>query len=95
MIKNVNISFPPLFTYVACPKWTFGAGCSQECQCDQKNTKECHRRYGTCICKPGYQGDTCKEGKMSVKQNYYYYFQHNLSTCANLASHEQMLDFCF
>lgn len=51
----------------ACPKWTFGPGCSEECQCDQQNTVECHRRYGTCVCKAGYRGNTCKEGEHSHK----------------------------
>lgn len=50
----------------ACPKWTFGAGCSGECQCVQQNTLECHRRHGTCVCKSGYQGNTCKEGEHTV-----------------------------
>lgn len=50
-------------SHSACPKWTFGPGCSEECQCLQQNTLECHRRHGTCVCKPGYQGNTCKEGE--------------------------------
>ena len=59
-------SSPPCFFSSACPKWTFGPGCSDECRCVQKNTLECHRRHGTCVCKPGYQGNTCKEGESSV-----------------------------
>ena len=55
-----------VFSPSACPKWTFGAGCSEECHCVVKNTLECHRRHGTCACKPGYQGNTCKEGKHTV-----------------------------
>lgn len=47
----------------ACPRWSFGPGCSSECQCVQRNTLECDRRYGACICKPGYQGRTCSEGQ--------------------------------
>lgn len=64
-----DTTFSPLcfifinFSSSACPKWTFGPGCSVECQCDQQNTLECHRRHGSCVCKPGYQGPTCKEGE--------------------------------
>lgn len=47
---------------VACPKWVFGPGCSEECKCVQENTLECHRRHGSCSCKPGYHGDKCEKG---------------------------------
>lgn len=55
------------FSPTACPKWAFGPGCSDECRCIQQNTLECHRRHGTCVCKPGYKGSTCKEGEQPVK----------------------------
>lgn len=54
---SYTMSFP------ACPKWSYGSGCSSECQCVQQNTLECHRRHGTCVCKPGYQGKTCNLGQ--------------------------------
>lgn len=41
----------------------FGPGCSEECRCVQKNSVECHRRHGACICKPGYRGDSCKDSE--------------------------------
>lgn len=53
----------------ACPKWAYGPGCSEECKCVQQNTLECHRRHGTCVCKPGYQGNTCSEGQWSWLRN--------------------------
>lgn len=49
----------------ACPKWAYGPGCSEECQCVQQNTLECHRNHGSCVCKPGYQGKNCQEGQWS------------------------------
>lgn len=52
----------PIISCLECPKWSYGPGCSAECQCVQQTTLECHRRYGTCVCKPGYQGKTCSEG---------------------------------
>lgn len=58
----VCVSFP----LSACPKWTFGPGCSEECRCVQQNSLECHRRNGNCVCKSGYRGSTCKEGEHSV-----------------------------
>lgn len=48
--------------HAACPKWMFGPGCSEECVCVQKNTVECNRRHGACVCKPGYQGESCGDG---------------------------------
>lgn len=52
----------PIISCLGCPRWSYGPGCSAECQCAQQNTLECHRHYGTCVCKPGYQGKTCSEG---------------------------------
>jgi hypothetical protein len=57
-----------LLPYPACPKWAFGPGCSEECHCVQQNTLECHRRHGTCVCKPGWQGNACREGQCSYLQ---------------------------
>lgn len=48
--------------HAACPKWMFGPGCSEECVCVQKNTVECNRRHGACVCKPGYRGERCGDG---------------------------------
>uniref|UniRef100_A0A4W5RWH2 Multiple EGF-like-domains 6b n=1 Tax=Hucho hucho TaxID=62062 RepID=A0A4W5RWH2_9TELE len=55
------------FCHLLCPKWAFGPGCSEECECVQQNTLECHRRHGTCVCKPGWQGNACREGQWQEK----------------------------
>lgn len=61
--SNLGLSHSCLvFHSVACPKWVFGPGCSEECKCVRENTQECHRRDGTCACKPGYQGAECAKG---------------------------------
>lgn len=61
------LDFSVLFSPTACPKWAFGPGCSEECRCIQQNALECHRRHGTCVCKPGYRGSTCKDGEQPVR----------------------------
>ncbi|KAL7978602.1 hypothetical protein Chor_005584 [Crotalus horridus] len=48
------------FCHLACPKWAYGTGCSEECHCVQANTQHCDKRDGACVCKPGYQGDKCQ-----------------------------------
>ncbi|KAH0624132.1 hypothetical protein JD844_007560 [Phrynosoma platyrhinos] len=45
----------------ACPKWVYGYGCSEECQCVKENTLNCDPRNGACICKPGYEGTKCQK----------------------------------
>ncbi|TSX85963.1 Multiple epidermal growth factor-like domains protein 6 [Bagarius yarrelli] len=46
----------------ACPRWTFGTGCSHDCDCVQENSLGCNARNGTCTCRPGYHGDRCQAG---------------------------------
>ncbi|KAI4878960.1 hypothetical protein NFI96_004800, partial [Prochilodus magdalenae] len=47
------------FCHLPCPRWTHGAGCSEECDCVQDNTLRCDPQNGTCICKPGYHDVRC------------------------------------
>ncbi|XP_070947314.1 uncharacterized protein [Macaca nemestrina] len=39
----------------------YGAGCTSECQCVEKNTLECSAKNGSCTCKSGYQGNRCQK----------------------------------
>lgn len=52
----------PFYLAAACPRWAFGAGCSEECLCMKEHTLECNARNGTCTCKPGYHGKKCQKG---------------------------------
>ena len=47
----------------ACPPWAFGPGCSEECRCEQRNTRACDRRDGSCSCKAGFRGKRCEDGE--------------------------------
>lgn len=52
----------PFLVAAACPRWAFGAGCSEECQCVKEHTLECSPRNGSCTCQPGYHGKKCHKG---------------------------------
>ena len=51
------------FWGVACPPWAFGPGCSEECKCEQQNTRACDKRDGSCACKAGFGGERCQDGE--------------------------------
>lgn len=57
--------------YEACPRWTYGGGCSHDCDCVQENSLRCDAQNGMCTCKPGYHGDRCQAGELGyvVGQN--------------------------
>lgn len=44
-----------------CPHGTFGIDCSSVCNC--KNGASCRPTDGNCMCKPGFYGPTCSEGR--------------------------------
>lgn len=46
----------------ACPRWTHGAGCSQECNCVQEHSSGCDPKTGSCLCKAAYHGPQCDKG---------------------------------
>ncbi|CAL1548546.1 unnamed protein product, partial [Lymnaea stagnalis] len=42
-----------------CRNWTWGENCTEPCTCDYKNTETCDNYNGTCVCKPGFDGQIC------------------------------------
>ena len=44
-----------------CPQWQFGIDCEDQCDCI--NALECDSVTGECICRPGFFGPACNEGK--------------------------------
>ena len=55
-----------MFLLVACPDFYYGSGCSKECDCHPHHASGCDPEDGSCICKPGHQGDRCQDGKINV-----------------------------
>ena len=37
----------------------YGDNCEEKCTCNLRNTEACNTGDGSCICKPGWQGDDC------------------------------------
>uniref|UniRef100_A0A3B3R8R4 EGF-like and EMI domain containing 1 n=1 Tax=Paramormyrops kingsleyae TaxID=1676925 RepID=A0A3B3R8R4_9TELE len=54
------------FCHLACPSWTYGAGCSKECACVLETSSGCRANNGSCVCKPGYQGTACQSGTLQL-----------------------------
>ncbi|XP_060570002.1 uncharacterized protein LOC132728362, partial [Ruditapes philippinarum] len=44
-----------------CDIWKFGANCESVCSCDTANTEYCNPETGLCTCKPGWNGNICKD----------------------------------
>ena len=47
--------------FSVCPEGTYGAGCSQNCTCNTLNTASCNSTTGACVCKAGWEGETCSD----------------------------------
>ena len=47
--------------FSACPEGTYGAECSQNCMCNTLNTASCNSTTGACVCKAGWEGETCSD----------------------------------
>ena len=47
--------------FSVCPEGTYGAGCSQNCTCNTLNTALCNSTTGACVCKAGWEGETCSD----------------------------------
>jgi len=49
------------FIEIACPPGRFGKNCEALCECGLNHL--CDYRTGACLCKSGFQGANCDEGK--------------------------------
>ncbi|XP_062615400.1 fibrillin-1-like [Saccostrea cucullata] len=49
------------FNCTECLDMTFGVSCKNQCLCNISNTRTCNKVTGTCLCKDGWQGETCDE----------------------------------
>lgn len=58
-----------LFSPSECVKGSFGAGCVQQCQC--QNQARCHPVNGTCTCSPGFAGAHCEKSKSSFVSHHW------------------------
>lgn len=70
---------------VPCPIGTFGALCLRKCNCNEKNTLECDKGTGQCMCKERFYGTHCENeciGKLTCGYG-------NYCTCEKL---EHVLD---
>ena len=66
----------------ACKNGHFGDNCDERCTCDLGNTEICQPNNGTCICKTGWQGDTCSDDVDECSGVYRYHCTGN-SSCEN------------
>ena len=46
-----------------CRLGSYGENCWGSCNCFSQNTQRCDFKTGKCICKPGYRGSRCIQGK--------------------------------
>lgn len=58
-----------VFYSSACPRWTHGSGCSEECDCIREHSAGCDPKMGSCICKPAYHGSQCEKGIIPSQEN--------------------------
>lgn len=52
--------------YSACPAGSYGAGCSNKCDC--ANSAECDHKTGDCLCPAGWTGRRCDQSKYKLNK---------------------------
>uniref|UniRef100_A0A2C9JE70 Cubilin n=1 Tax=Biomphalaria glabrata TaxID=6526 RepID=A0A2C9JE70_BIOGL len=69
-----------LKTCLECEEGYYGINCNSSCQCTSTNTVSCNTTDGTCLCKPGWQGQDCSVDIDECSKNGVCY---NNSQCIN------------
>ncbi|CAL1543309.1 unnamed protein product [Lymnaea stagnalis] len=64
-VPGYQIDLKDVTRCTECEDGKFGKQCLQTCQCNSENTFYCKKSDGTCLCKPGWSGTHCSDGKDS------------------------------